>query len=278
MIWWRIFLLITVVFCLLRKGIGSYTSILNYFVIQERLGLFFLILNFGLLQFFVVMIKVGVAPLHFWLFRVTSGLYNWLLMWFLTFQKIPFLPVLVQLFSFLLMWLFLFGIILCYFQLFVMKGYKNIIIISSTESFNWILMVRFLSLVNVVFLFFYYVVLMILLMPLFIKKEVSFINWETVFVFINVPFSVTFFVKIFSLGCVIFFAGWFLLVVLFLMFLSLLSFRIWLINSSVKNYIFIQNNYKVFFFLCLPLMFLSLVYYFSKINYVVLMRRSFVWR
>ena len=259
LIWWRVFVLMTIVFCILRKEIENYVSIINYFVIQERLGLFFLILNYSLLQFIVVMMKVGVAPLHFWLFRVTSGLFNWVLIWFLTFQKVPFFPVLLQLFNFKLMWLFLLGILICYLQLFVIKGHKNIMVISSTESFNWVLIVSFLSLVNVFFLFFYYVVLIVVVMPLFTKKEVSFINWETIFVFMNVPFSVSFFIKIYSLGRMIFFVDWFFLLVLFLMFLSLLSFSIWLINIRVKNFLFLQDNYKSLFFLCVPIMFFSLI-------------------
>lgn len=136
LLWWRVFLLITVVFVCLSKGVGSYSSVLNYFVIQESLGLFFLVFNFFLLQFFIVILKIGVAPFHFWVFSVTSFLYDWLLMWFLTFQKLPFLPVLVQLFSFKMVFVFFLGVCVCYLQLFVLKSYKNMMIVSSTESFN----------------------------------------------------------------------------------------------------------------------------------------------
>nr|QST20092.1 NADH dehydrogenase subunit 2 [Toxascaris leonina] len=259
LVWWSVFLLMTVVFVCLSKGVGSYTSVVNYFVIQESLGLFFLIFNMFLLQFFIVMMKVGVAPFHFWVFSVTSSLYDWLLMWFLTFQKLPFLPVLVQLFNFKVFLVFLIGICLCYLQLFVLKGYKNMMVISSTESFNWVVMVCFLSVVNVVYLFFYYIFLMIFLMPNFSVKDFSFINWETLLVFLNVPFSVSFFIKIFVLGEVFKLDSLFLLLLLFLMFLSMLCFSLWLINMSVKNMKMLSDNVKSMFFLVLPLMVVSVI-------------------
>nr|ADU78514.1 NADH dehydrogenase subunit 2 [Baylisascaris ailuri] len=259
LVWWSVFLLMTVIFVCLSKGVDSYTSVLNYFVIQESLGLFFLVFNVFLLQFFIVMMKVGVAPFHFWVFSVTSSLYDWLLMWFLTFQKLPFLPVLVQLFEFSVFFIFLFGVGVCYFQLFVLKGYKNMMVISSTESFNWVVLTCFLSVINVVYLFFYYVVLMIILMPNFNVKDFNFINWEVLLVFLNIPFSVSFFIKIFVLGEVFKLDSLFLLFLLFLMFLSMLCFSLWLINMSVKNMKMLGDNYKGLFFLVFPLMVVSVV-------------------
>lgn len=249
----------TVVFVCLSKGVGAYASVLNYFVIQESLGLFFLVFNTFLLQFFIVIIKIGVAPLHFWIFRVTSSLYDWLLMWFLTFQKLPFLPVLVQLYDFKVIFLLLFGIFVCYLQLFVLKSYKNMIIISSTESFNWVILTCFLSLINVLYLFFYYLCLIIMLMPSFVIKDLRFVNWETIFVFFNIPFSVSFFIKIFSLRELFKLDRIFILFLLFVMFLSILSFSLWLVNISTKTMWFLSNNLKSIFFFVIPLMVISVV-------------------
>lgn len=256
----------------LSKGLGSYSSVLNYFIIQESLGLFFLVFNFFLLQFFIVILKIGVAPLHFWVFSVTRSLYDWLLIWFLTFQKLPFLPVLVQLFNFKIVFLFLFGIFVCYLQLFLIKSYKNIIIISSTESFNWVVLTCFLSIVNVVYLFFYYIILIILLIPIFNVKDYAFINWETVLVFLNVPFSVSFFIKIFSLSELFKLDSVWVLFLLFLIFLSMICFSLWLVNMSVKNIKTVGGNIKTLFFLVVPIMVLSVIYYFSKNYYIVLIR------
>nr|YP_001936460.1 NADH dehydrogenase subunit 2 [Toxocara cati]CAL80787.1 NADH dehydrogenase subunit 2 [Toxocara cati] len=259
LLWWSVFLLMTVVFVCLSKGAAAYTSVLNYFVIQESLGLFFLVFNAFLLQFFIVMMKIGVAPLHFWVFSVTGPLYDWLLMWFLTFQKLPFLPVLVQLYDFKLIFLLLFGIFVCYLQLFVLKSYKNMMIISSTESFNWVILTCFLSVINVVYLFFYYIVLMVMLMPNFSVKDLGFVNWETIFVFFNIPFSVSFFIKIFSLGELFKLDGIVVLFLLFGMFLSMLCFSLWLVNMSTKVMWVLSDNLKSVFFFVVPLMVISVV-------------------
>lgn len=92
------------------------------------------------------------------------------------------------------------GIFLCYVQIFVTKRYKNLFVLSSTESFNWILLLRFVSLLSVLYLFLYYFVVIVLLIVCFYQKEVYDIGWETILIFINIPFGVSFFIKIFSLG------------------------------------------------------------------------------
>nr|YP_009391009.1 NADH dehydrogenase subunit 2 [Caenorhabditis angaria]ARV88261.1 NADH dehydrogenase subunit 2 [Caenorhabditis angaria] len=258
-VWWSIFLLMTIVFTLLNKSNKSYTSVFNYFVIQESLGLLFLVFSSGFLQFFIILMKIGVAPLHFWIFNVTNNIFNYSLMWFLTFQKLPFLTILLQLFWLSSTYLLLFGLLVCYLQLFVMKSYKNLLIISSTESFNWIILGVFFSFFNSLYLFLYYFVLMFLLISKFSKGSKNFVNWETMLVFLNIPFSVSFFVKIFSLSEIFKFESFFVLLLLFLMFLSVLSFSFWLINLSMKNNTDISNNNKMNYFLIFPLMVISII-------------------
>lgn len=258
-IWWRIFLIITLLFILLNKSNKRYSSIFNYFIIQERLGLIFLLFTFRFLQFFIVLIKIGAAPLHFWIFRVTNNVYNFGLVWFLTFQKLPFLLILLQLFfvgSFILV---LVGLLVCYLQLFSIKRYKNLLIISSTESFNWIIIGCYLSFFNRIFLFFYYFFLIVLLINKFTKQSLNFVGWETTLVFLNLPFSVSFFVKIFSLREIFIFNRIYTLFLLFLIFLSVLSFSYWLINLSIKFNNNIQNNNKINYFFIIPLIVISLI-------------------
>nr|YP_009391081.1 NADH dehydrogenase subunit 2 [Caenorhabditis afra]ARV88346.1 NADH dehydrogenase subunit 2 [Caenorhabditis afra] len=259
-VWWSIFLLMTVVFTLLNKSSKSYTSIFNYFVIQESLGLLFLIFSSGILQFFIIMMKIGVAPLHFWIFNVTNNIFNYGLMWFLTFQKLPFLTILLQIFWLSSTYILLFGLLFCYIQVFVMKSYKNLLIISSTESFNWIILGVFFSMLNTFYLFIYYFVLMVLLISKFSKtNSFNFINWETTLVFLNIPFSVSFFVKIFSLSEIFKFDSFFTLFLLFMMFLSVLAFSFWLINLSMKNNNETSSNNKFSYFIILPLMIISII-------------------
>lgn len=276
-IWWRIFLLITLVFVFLNKGTKSYSRIINYFIIQESLGLLFLILNINFLQFFIVMMKIGVAPLHFWIFRVTNSVFGYNLMWFLTFQKLPFLLILIQIFylgSFFILFL---GLLVCYFQIFVIKNYKNIIIISSTESFNWVVIGLFVSLFNVLYLFIYYILLIVLIINKFSKSRYNFLNWELVLVFLNIPFTVTFFVKIFSITEILKNNRFLILFLLFFIFLSILTFGYWLIGLSTKNNNEKLSNNNFLFFLIYPLILLRIIYFSSKILLYYLDKVKFLW-
>ena len=68
--------MITIFFVMLNKNINSFNSIINYFIIQESLGIFFLIFTISNLQIVVLLIKIGVAPFHFWVFTVINDLFN----------------------------------------------------------------------------------------------------------------------------------------------------------------------------------------------------------
>jgi len=243
---------------MLNKRIKSYRSILNYFIIQETLGLLFLILTSGIYQFFIVLFKIGVAPFHFWLFNVTNGILNYSLIWFLTFQKLPFLLILLQLFYFGSYLFLIIGLLFCYFQLFSIKNYKNIIIISSTESFSWIVLGLIISFFNSMFLFLYYFVFILILISKFNLMNYNLVNWETSLVFLNIPYSVSFFVKIFSIGEITKNRGLMIILLLFLMFLSVISFSYWFINLRIKNELFNINNKILFPFLSL-IFFITLV-------------------
>nr|BAV78654.1 NADH dehydrogenase subunit 2 [Steinernema glaseri] len=258
-VWWSGFLLMTLIFVFLNKNLYCYSSLLNYFIIQEVLGLLFLFLSMSVLQFLVLMMKVGISPLHFWIFSVTNNLWGWGVLWFLTFQKMPFFPVIMNLMNFSYFLIIIFGIIFCYLQFLIMKNYKNLIILSSTESFNWILLVGLFSIINVYFLFIYYIFLMVLVLPFFINNNFNFLNWEVILVFLNMPFTFTFFIKLFSLSLILEFGGFMFLFILFMMFLSMLSFSFFLVNLSTLNYLFHQNSYKLSYFLSFPLMVLILI-------------------
>lgn len=258
-VWWSIFLIITILFTFLNKSNKSYRRIFNYFIIQERLGLLFLVFSRGLIQFFIILIKIGVAPLHFWIFNVTNNIINYRLMWFLTFQKLPFLVILLQIFWLKSFYLLIIGLLICYLQLFAMKNYKNLLIISSTESFNWIILGLFFSVLNSLYLFFYYFILMVILIRKFSNQSINFVNWETILVFLNIPFSVSFFVKIFSLREIFKFDRIFTLLLLFIIFLSVLAFSFWLINLRIKNNVNNQNNNKFIYFLIIPLIVISII-------------------
>lgn len=250
LVWWRIFLLITLVFVILNKQTNSFRRLFNYFVIQERLGLLFLIFSFSYLQLLIVMFKIGMAPFHFWIFRVTNGVFNFNLMWFLTFQKLPFLLIFLQIMVAKLIFFLMVGLFFCLFQMLLVKTYKNLLILSSTESFNWITLGFVMSFFNVLFIFLYYFVLILIVIPKFeIINVRNLIGWETILVFINLPFSVNFFVKIFSLSEILKVQGVGILLLLFMMFFSALSLRFWMVNLRTKYYKMIKYNKSIFIFI-----------------------------
>lgn len=249
----------TILFVLLNKRNKSYRRIFNYFIIQESLGLLFLIFSSGIFQFFVVLMKIGVAPLHFWVFNVANNIFNYSLIWFLTFQKLPFLVILLQMFFVGAFYILILGLLFCYLQMFVMKSYKNLMIISSTESFNWIILGIFVSFLNSFYLFLYYFILIVILIRNFNKLSYNFVNWETTLVFLNIPFRVSFFVKVFSLSEIFKFDSFFILLILFIIFLSVLSFSFWLINLRMKNNNMNVTNNKFFYFLLFPLILISII-------------------
>lgn len=259
LVWWSIFLIITILFTILNKRNKNYRRIFNYFIIQESLGLIFLIFTNGIFQFFIILIKIGVAPLHFWVFNVTNNILSYALIWFLTFQKLPFLVILLQIFWLNSFYLIFFGLLICFLQIFILKNYKNLIIISSTESFNWIILGLIFSFLNSLYLFFYYFVLIVILINKFNKLNITFINWETILVFLNLPFSVSFFVKIFSLREIFKYEEVIILLLLFFIFLSVLSFSYWLINLRIKvNENYTQNN-KFLYFIIFPIRIIAII-------------------
>nr|YP_009050537.1 NADH dehydrogenase subunit 2 [Parafilaroides normani]AIG23805.1 NADH dehydrogenase subunit 2 [Parafilaroides normani] len=248
--WWGVFLFMTLLIVFLNKGESSYVSIFNYFVLQESLGLLFLLLFFGFFPSLLLMIKLGASPFHFWVIKVVGNMYGFNLVWFLTLHKLPFLMVMLQLFFLGLVFFLLLGLVFCLLQMFVLKTFKSLLVVSSIESFNWILLGLVVSFFNVFFMFFYYVMLMVVLMySLDLLSSLSYsYSWELMLVFMNVPFSLGFFVKIFLLMEFLKDFSFFVVLILFMMFLSVLSFSFWLVFLSSKSFNFFKYN-SVYFFL-----------------------------
>ena len=244
---------------MLNKKVQSYRSLFNYFVMQESLGLIFLMFSFGYMQLIILMFKIGIAPFHFWIFSVTNGVFGFNLIWFLTFQKLPFLLIFLQLMVGKLVWLLIIGLIFCLFQMLLIKTYKNLLILSSTESFNWITLGFLMSFLNVLFLFIYYFILMLIIIPKFEDINVfNYVGWETMLIFINLPFRVNFFVKIFSLSEILKVQGMFFIFLLFLIFFSVLSLSYWIVNLRSKFSIIYKYN-KGLFFIMVPFTIIVLI-------------------
>nr|UXK95570.1 NADH dehydrogenase subunit 2 [Macropostrongyloides spearei] len=258
LVWWSIFLLMTLVFVALNKSVDSYGSLFNYFVLQESLGLFFLMFSYSFIQIMIVMFKIGMAPFHFWIFSVTNSVLGFNLMWFLTFQKLPFLLIFLQMMVGKMIFLLMLGLLFCLLQMLLMKTYKNLLVLSSTESFNWVTLGFMMSFINILFIFMYYCIMMVLIIPKFELYNINnFIGWESMLIFMNLPFSVNFFVKIFSLSEIFKVQSMGFLFLLFLMFFSALSLGFWMVNLSTKFYSISKYSKSMFlFFIPLTMMIL----------------------
>lgn len=271
MIWWRVFVMITITFILLNKIQGDFVNRLNYFLLQEFLGFLFLVFVSGFFQYFILIIKVGISPFHFWITSVFLNLENYMLMWFLTFQKLPFVPVLFLIFKFIFFLLIFLGVVFCYFQLISLKNYKVILAISSTESFNWLIVGIFIGVFGFFFMVFYYLIRMLFLLNYQIIVNYINYNLEFFLVFLNMPLSFSFFLKIFILNVSVFYYGVFLILVIILMFMSSLCFISWFVNYSIfvnKKFQDQINYYLIFiYFFTLTIFF----FHFIKNYYIILM-------
>ena len=200
-------------------------SVVQYYLIQEICGYFFLLLG-GYLSFFILMLKCGAAPLHFWIFSVVGALRGFVLVWFLTVQKLPYFFVMVGFCSGLFFYFLFMGAVFCYFQFFFLRYWSNMVLVVSTESFNWLLLLSVFVSRRVFFLSFIYYLVILLIIGFSSGVKNNYLGWEMVIIFFNVPFCVTFLLKIlvlvFSLGF-----NYFFLVFLFFMPLISLGVTFW---------------------------------------------------
>lgn len=246
--WWSIFLIITLIFLFILKFNSRRIRLLNYFIVQEFCGLIFLIFSYELVQFIIVSIKSGVSPFHFWLFFVLSESFGFRFIWFFTFQKIPYIiSLFYYLYDIFLFILFL-GLIFCFFQVLFIKNLKFLIAINSTESFNWIILRLFLSFLDYFFLFFFYVMFILFMIPVLYFFNLSNLEWELILFFLNIPFSVNFFVKIFSFSLIRKISLYFCFL-MFIIFLSVLGFRIILIKLRTSFNFYKIRNLSYFSFI-----------------------------
>ena len=247
-VWWRVFILMDLIFIFLCKNSSKFSRVLNYFVFQEFLGFIFLFLTSSILQGVIVIRKIGILPFHYWVFVVMDGLRGWIVIWFLTLQKLPLIGVYIYLLVGELLYVLVFGFIMCYFQLFVIKDYKLILMLVSSERFNWIIIGYIFSILRGLIIFFYYVFMSLFIIPIFNQLSMVNYEWLAIITYLNVPLGVSFFVKIFSLFVVVKVLGFWLVVLLFMIFINFMSLLVWLIEKSLKVLIFDSIFFYCFFF------------------------------
>nr|QDF64302.1 NADH dehydrogenase subunit 2 [Physaloptera rara] len=220
-IWWSVFVVSTVIFVFLMSGAMAGSSLIQYYLIQEVCGYFFLILG-GSLSLFVLMMKSGSAPLHFWIFSIVSFLRGSSLVWFLTVQKLPYFFVMLVFLGGVFFYFLFSGMLVCYLQFFFLRFWNNMVLVASTESFNWLLMLGCLVSSGVFFLSLVYYFVMLFIIGFSYGGD-SFMNWEMLLIFFNTPFCVTFLLKVMVL---VFFVQFNFFVLLLLLFMPLISLGI----------------------------------------------------
>nr|WLW41715.1 NADH dehydrogenase subunit 2 [Mansonella ozzardi] len=197
-VWWSVFIICTFVFIFMAKGVSGF-CLINYYIIQEISGYYFLLFDGWMLQFMVLLLKSGSSPFHFWLFSFLPGLNKWYFLWFLFLQKLPYFFVLVNFCGDFFFFILFFGMVVCYLQFFYLRDFGDMVVIGSTESFNWLLLLGMFSFNEVFIFFFFYYFTMMIVMSYTYMWSFNFFSIEMLMIFFNVPMSMTFFLKVFTL-------------------------------------------------------------------------------
>lgn len=269
-IWWGLFILITIIFFFICKGIVNFRFFVNYFVIQEVLGIFFLIFSIVNFQFLVLVIKFGISPFFFWITGIINFLNGFRFIWFIGIHKIPILPVIVY-FSINLLFIFI-GLLFVYIAMIFFKSLKILLFLSSVEGFNWILVNLFFRRRIFLFISFYYI---------FIRSSIIYSKYtrlsdntfELVLVLLNIPLLFRFFIKFFGFFIINNFIFFLIISIPFIViglisifFLLVINSSSSLINFSFKNYFLVFFLFNLIIFICFIIK--SILYYLDRIKFL----------
>jgi hypothetical protein len=104
-------------------------------VIQEVFGMLYLISGYTVGQVVILLGKLGIPPVHWWVTYFYRYLKGYTLVWFLVVNKFPFIFVLSQLVIRCSSLLFL-GLICIYFQMRGVSGVFPLLLLNSLERFR----------------------------------------------------------------------------------------------------------------------------------------------
>jgi len=166
--------------------------LVKYFIIQEtaRLTIGALIL-FTLPLFIIniiIIIKIAIAPFHFWILNTLQALQGWAFRWVITFQKLPGMLILVQILDTLSYLLLIGGRILCSIQIINAVKPKSVILLSTTVTSRWVILIKADVILNLLFLIAYFFSVAMLLNE---RAREQNINIECVFVLVLMSFPLT---------------------------------------------------------------------------------------
>jgi hypothetical protein len=260
-IYWLIFFLITFFFLVLMKIYRVNGLVMfNYFFIQEILGILFLISTTSLLQLFYIMMKLGVSPFHYWVFYIQTYLTGFLFIWFLFYHKLPFLYILVQLLIRSYEILFL-GLVFLYLQILIVRSLTTLLIISSLESFNWLILMLSMRVIN-----FFHLFLLYYISYLFSYRGFSYNQQEVILtiLMVSLPLVLTFFIKFFVLN---FNIRLFILILMLIISIAVIS-----ISYNIIYYLLSVELKNIRLLFYIPVSFLTLILF-----YIYFKKNSSFW-
>jgi len=159
-LWWSILILVTLIFLTMIKGINESYRLVKYFIIQEAasltMGVLILFSISLLIINIIIMIKIAIAPFHFWILNTLQSLQGWSFRWVLTFQKLPGLAMITQIIDNMTYFIILAGSVLCSVQIILTVKPKTIILFSTTVTSGWVILTSPDVFLNLVFLVIYF--------------------------------------------------------------------------------------------------------------------------
>jgi NADH-ubiquinone oxidoreductase chain 2 len=251
---------------LYNKKILSTESALIYFIVQaiassillyailififNNYFIFFLNIKFTNLILFSLLIKVGAAPIHFWLPIIIEGL-NWINNYLtITWQKLA--PIILLFYcsnNFLLFFFIITSAIIGTLKGFNQTSLKKLIAYSSINYTSWLLITLILNIIlwKIYFLFYFYLSLCLILLfniyNIFSINQLYFSNYK------NYKVNYIFLLNILSIGGLPPFLGFFpkLITILFLIkFNNFFLLLILIIFNLIILYYYLRIRYSTF--------------------------------
>lgn len=251
---WGLLIITTIcgIFKLSVNGVSK-SLIIFYFIVQELLGSLFILIYINHIIVYLLLLKSGVAPFHFWLSKILIGCFGYSFIWILTIQKLPYFFIIIILYSYISLFLIVFGLIFPLLQCLFIKEIHIIIFLLLTSRRNGLLLFGCLNFLIGFLFFIIYILIIYIFFGMNYKSGLIFISIELFFLLIGFPGRLPFFIKVimfFSL-----FNGSGLLIIFILIFftLNLVSCLIVILHINIQT---MSNKvlFVFFYFLFLVLL------------------------
>lgn len=143
----------------------------------------------------MLIVKIAIAPFHFWIVNTLHSLQGWAFSWVLTFQKLPGAIILTQMIDNITYYLLLLGSVLCSLQMIIVSKPKSVILFSTTVTTRWVLLTSFDVFMNLIFLFIYFSAISLLINERQREQNLE-VSYMIVLVLISFPLTLIFILKV----------------------------------------------------------------------------------